>query len=554
MTVEALATEAERAPGLDGTTLCEAFQLSAAHFADRVALRTAGGDVELTWAAYADRVRRVAGGLAELGIGRGDTVAMMLCNRPEFHVVDTAALHLGATPFSVYNSSPAEQVEYLFGNAENRVVVTERRFEELVRAVRAPAVEHVVVLEDGLPDAPFPGFEESWRAVAPEDLATLIYTSGTTGPPKGVQLTHGNLMFTCNAYAPVLRLRPAGRLVSYLPSAHIADRFFGYYAGLVSGATMTCVSDPAQVVAALPDARPTGVLAVPRIWEKVKAALEGKGVTDPASMTEEERAAIREGLGLDEADWAGSGAAPIAPEVLEYFMALGLPIVEGWAMSETACSGTINPPTAIKVGTVGRALPGIELSVAQDGELLLRGPNVMVGYRGEPEKTAEAIDPDGWLHTGDVAEIDADGYVKLVDRKKELIINAAGKNMSPANIEQRLKASSPLIGQACAIGDRRPYNVALIVLDPDGAAAYAAKCGLSDASPAALACDGGVCDTVAAAVEQANSHLSRVEQIKRFAILPVDWLPDGDELTPTMKLKRRVIVEKYAEQIESLYA
>jgi long-chain acyl-CoA synthetase len=223
-------------------------------------------------------------------------------------------------------------------------------------------------------------------------------------------------------------------------------------------------------------------------------------------------------------------------------------------MSELSCCATVNPPDAIKIGTCGPPLPGVELDLAEDGELLCRGEIVMAGYRGEPEKTAETIDPDGWLHTGDVATIDEDGYVSIVDRKKELIINAAGKNMSPANIESRLKSAHPLIGQAMAIGDRRPYNVALLVLDPDGCAVYAAEHGLSDPSPAALARDGRVRDAVAEAVDAANAHLSRVEQIKRFELLETDWEPGGDELTPTMKLKRRPIAEKYAEQIEALYA
>ena len=544
----------ERAPGLDGGTLCEAFQISAARFADLPALRTPGDGQLLTWAQYAERVRRISCGLARLGVERGDTVGMMLVNRPEFHLVDTAALHLGAIPFSVYNSSAPEQIEYLFANAGNRIVVTERRFVDAIRAVNAPSVEHVVVLEDGLPEADHPEFEPTWRAVAPGDIATLIYTSGTTGPPKGVQITHANLMWTLNAWSTIVVMRPAGRVMSYLPCAHVADRFFAHYWSLGSGSTITCVDDPANLLAATGDARPTGLLLVPRIWEKIRAALEAKGLTDPTAVPDEAKAAVRGQLGLDQADWLATGAAPIAPAVLEYFMALGLPIREGWAMSETSCIGTVNPADAVRVGTVGKPAPGIELEVADDGELLLRGPNVMIGYRNDPEKTAEAIDRDGWLHTGDVAEIDADGYVTIVDRKKELIINAGGKNMSPANIEQQLKASSPLIGQACAIGDMRPYNVALLVLDPDGAAAYAAANGLPDASPAVLAVNDEVRAAIAAAVAEANTHLSRVEQIKRFSVLPVDWLPDSDELTPTMKLKRRVIVKKYAADIDALYA
>jgi long-chain acyl-CoA synthetase len=322
---------------------------------------------------------------------------------------------------------------------------------------------------------------------------------------------------------------------------------------LATGSALTSIGDPAGLLVGLADARPTGWLAVPRIWEKFKAALEANGIGDPARLPEAQRAAVRAQLGLDRADWVLSGGAPIAPPVLEYFLALGLPIVEGWAMSETSCAGTINPPGQIRAGTVGRALPGIELALAEDGELLLRGPNVMSGYRNDPVQTAGAIGPGGWLHTGDLATIDADGYATITGRKKELIINAAGKNMSPANIEQQLTASSPLIGQACAIGDRRPYNVALIVLDPDAATAYANARGLPDASAAALAADPDLHATIAAAVESANTHLSRPEQIKRFAVLPADWLPDSDELTPTLKLKRRTIARKYATQIDALY-
>jgi long-subunit acyl-CoA synthetase (AMP-forming) len=299
--------------------------------------------------------------------------------------------------------------------------------------------------------------------------------------------------------------------------------------------------------------RPTVWGSVPRIWEKLKAALEAQGVTDPAALNEEQRAAIREKLGLDQCAWLIVGAAPTPVEVLEYFAALGLPICELWGMSETSSCATINPPDRIKVGTCGPPLKGVELKLADDGELLVRGEIVMKGYRGDPVKTAEAIDDDGWLHTGDVAEIDADGYVKIVDRKKELIINAAGKNMSPVNIESRLKTSHALIGTAVAVGDRRPYNVALIVLDPDACGAFAREYGIDDPSPAALARDARVQEAIAAGIEDANTHLSRVEQIKKWCLLETEWQPGGDELTPTMKLKRRPIEQKYAAEIDRLY-
>jgi long-chain acyl-CoA synthetase len=550
MTVTHSRAQAEESAAYEAATLCEAFQATVAARADAPALRTVGETGALTWGEYGERVARIAGGLARLGVRRGDAVALMLVNRPEFNLLDMALLHLGATPFSIYNTSSPEQIAYLFENAETRLVLTERRFVDVLRA--AGSGVEILAIEDGLPDGAHPDFETAWRAVEPSDIATLIYTSGTTGPPKGVQLSHGNLMFALDAYRRSVPTSTAGRYVSYLPCAHIADRFLAYYVAIPTGSSITSVADPTGLLAALVDTRPTTLLGVPRIWEKIRAALEAKGLTDPAALPEEAKAATRAALGLDQAEWLLCGAAPIPPETLEYLMALGLPIVEGWAMSETACAGTVNPLDAPRLGTVGKPVEGIELKLAEDGELLMRGANVMVGYRNDPERTAEALDPDGWLRTGDIAEIDADGYVRIVDRKKELIINAAGKNMSPANIEQKLKCASPLIGQACVIGDGRPYNVALLVLDPDGAAAYAQAHGL-EPDLAVLAADPGVLALIGAAVEAANARLSRVEQIKRYTVLGVDWLPDGEELTPTMKLKRRGVSAKYATEIEALY-
>jgi long-subunit acyl-CoA synthetase (AMP-forming) len=301
------------------------------------------------------------------------------------------------------------------------------------------------------------------------------------------------------------------------------------------GATVTPVADPTQVFAVVAQVRPTALGGVPRVWEKLKAALEASGAADAPPEQ------LRARLGLDEAAWLGVGAAPTPVEVLEFFEARGMPIYEVWGMSETSCIVTTNRPGAVRFGSVGQPIEGMELWIADDGELLVRGPLVMAGYRNRPDLTAEAIDADGWLHTGDVARIDDDGFVWIVDRKKELIINAAGKNMSPANIEARLKASGPLIGQACVVGDRRPYNVALLVLDPDTAA------GLDPEDPAVVA-------RVQEEVDAANAHLARVEQIKRFRLLAAEWLPGGDELTPTMKLKRRPIAAKYAGEIDALYA
>jgi long-chain acyl-CoA synthetase len=572
-------------------TLCEAFQRTASVDPDAIALRTPGGAVEITWREHAQRVRRIAEGLAALGVRRGDTVALMMTNRPEFNLCDTAAIHLGATPFSVYNTSPANQITHLFENADNRVVICEATFLDQVTAAGGK-VEHIVCVDRDAPgtialsdleqrrDDTF-DFDASWRAVGPEDVLTLIYTSGTTGPPKGVEMTHANMLAEIEAMTAVLPVASTDRVVSYLPSAHAADRVLTHYLQMTLGPQITCIADLSQLVPSLSDIRPTIWAAVPRVWEKLETALESRIDAEPdaglrqnllraiATGRRKVRAeqaaingtgpgpddelladyrkadahflsAIRRQVGLDEVRWSMSGAAPISIDVLEFFGAIGLPICEALGVSELSGLVTVNSPDRTKLGTVGPALPGVELMCADDGELLCRGPLVMRGYRKEPEKTAEAIDAAGWLHTGDVAEIDDDGYVRIVDRKKELIINAAGKNMSPAAIESALKSSSRLIGQAVAIGDRRPYNVALIVLDPEVAASFA-----DDTARAA---------EVDRAIDAANTCLSRVEQVKRYAVLDGEWLAGGDELTPTMKLKRKPIVHKYAAEIEALYA
>jgi long-chain acyl-CoA synthetase len=595
--------ERVRPRALDASTMCEAFQITVAERSGEVALRTIQDGVSITFAEYGERVERLACGLHGLGVRRGDTVGFMLTNRPEFHLIDAAAMHLGATPFSIYNTSSPEQIAYLLADAGNRVFVVEAGFLETARAAAAQGggVEHLVVLDgsaDGTiafselevhePPADF-DFEATWRAVQPDDLLTLIYTSGTTGPPKGVQLTHANELAECRGVDAVGRPSDGGSVVSFLPAAHIADRGLSHYGQMAWGHTITCCPEVTQVFAHVVDAQPTFFGAVPRVWEKLKAALEAgieaepddtvraatkraielgiqkvrleqAGEPVPAELAEAyERAEqavyskIREKIGLGRAEWYMIGAAPCPIEVLEFFAAIGIPIGEVWGMSETTSVATIVPPDNLRLGTVGPPMPGVELRLADDGELLVRGATVMAGYRNQPEKTAETIDPDGWLHTGDIAEIDDAGFVKIVDRKKELIINAAGKNMSPANIEQQLKQGSILIGQAVAIGDGRPYNVALIVLDPDTSAAFAAQHEIADPSPEAMAGEAAVREEVAAGVERANSHLSRVEQIKRFTILGCDWAPAGDELTPTMKLKRRPISEKYAAEIEALY-
>jgi long-chain acyl-CoA synthetase len=611
MKVEPLGVPAARQHALEGATLCEAFEATVARQPHAPALRSWDGTVELSWGEYAERAARIAAGLAGIGLAHRQTVALMLSNRPEFHLCDTAALHLGATPFSIYNTSAPEQITHLFANAGNRVVICEQQFLSRVLAARAgTAVEHVICID--APDARAqategtvtlseleadPGefdLEARWRAVAPEDVLTLIYTSGTTGPPKGAEITHASMLAMIEAWTSIMPAGPEDRLLSYLPAAHIVDRMTGHYLGMTHGVQLSCVADPGSLPAALREVRPTLWIAVPRVWEKLQAALQTAIASDPdeqrraaargaialgerkvkaeqvaiagagdgpdAQLLDEYARAdrlalgrLRGQLGLDRARFCCSGAAPASPGTLEFFGAIGLEICEGWGMTELSGVGSANPPGAAKHGTVGPPLPGVEVRLADDGELLCRAASTMRGYRADPEQTAEAIDADGWLHTGDIAQFDADGYLRIVDRKKELIINAAGKNMSPANIEAALKSSTALIGQCICVGDRRPYNVALIVLDPDAATAFAAEHRLEQDTLAALAADDQLRAAVGAAVERANATLARIEEIKRFAILPCDWLADGDELTPTMKLKRKPIEDKYAREIDALY-
>ena len=581
-------------------TMCEAFQRTASIDPDAVALRTPGDTQTMTWREYAAQVRKVAAGLAGLGVRRGDTVSLMMGNRIEFYPLEVGAQHVGATSFSVYNTLPAEQLTYLFENAGTKVAICEEQYVDRIRASGA-AIEHIVCI-DGSPAgtisvddlyAAAPAdfdFESTWRAVQPDDVVTLIYTSGTTGNPKGVEMTHTNLLFEGYGLDAVLGIQFGDRITSFLPSAHIADRMTALYAQEMFGTQITVVSDGRAIAAALPDVRPTVWGAVPRVWEKLKAGIEfavsheeddakrqamewamsvaakrsaalltGEPMSDEvaaewAKADELVLSQLRERLGFGELRWALSGAAPIPKETLAFYSGIGIPLAELWGMSELSCAATVIHPREARLGAVGKLLPGLEGKIADDGEYLVRGPLVMKGYRKEPAKTAEAIDEDGWLHTGDICEVDADGYVRIVDRKKELIINAAGKNMSPANIENTILAACDMVGVMIAIGDGRPYNTALLVFDADSVGPYAAQHGLSDASPEALAADPEVVARIAAGVAAGNAKLSRVEQIKRFRILPALWEPGGDEITLTMKLKRKPIMTKYAGEIEQLYS
>lgn len=580
-------------------SLCAHFQQRVAELGNDVAIRRADNTPALTWTQYGAQVRQVAAGLAAIGVGRGDVVGLMLTNRPEFHVVDAAVMHLGATTFSVYNTNTSAQIAYLFTNAEPTVVITEPQFLPRVQEASIGISVRQLVCIDEQTDATITlddlvaggaadfDFEAAWQGVGRDDVLTLIYTSGTTGNPKGVELTHGNLLYQLEVITDVIGDLSRGRVISYLPDAHLINRWICQYAPMYFGITVTDVDNPKTLLGALGTVHPTFFVAVPMLWYKIKGSIEAtianesgaKGalgrwalaagkkkaaaIVAGRSLNPFDQAAasvadalvlskVRAKLGLDELVSAVSGAAPIDVAALEFMLALGVPVMEAWGMSETSAVTTVNPIGAPKYGTVGKAIPGTEVQLAADGEVLIRGAGVMRGYRNDPTRTAEAVDDQGWIHTGDIGILDQ-GYLTIVDRKKELIINSGGKNMSPSNIEGALKSASPLIGSAAAIGDNRPHIAALITLDPEAAAGFAARAGITDPTPELLAAHPAIRSALAEAVADANKRLSRVEHIRTWEVLPQYWIPGGDELTPTMKLKRVPISKKYATQIDALY-
>jgi long-chain acyl-CoA synthetase len=570
---------------------------------DAVALRRRVGDdyETMTWAEYAEGAARVAAGLAALGVGRGDRVVLLIANRPEFHVADVGVLLLGATPISVYNSSSADQAAYLLGHCEAKVaIVDDAAHFDRIHSIREslPALEHVLLIDDVEVDDPAvhrwgdllthePVSIDDAAAVArPDELATVIYTSGTTGPPKGVMLDHANVTWTVDSLQARLGRDVTGyRIVSYLPMAHIAERLVTHYGGVHFAFEVTTVADIRMLGAELGATRPQLLFGVPRTYEKIHSGIQAVLAVDPARAevfrhaldlgarvaalhaedlepddalraehVQAEQEVLRPArmlLGLDDVQFAVTAAAPITVELLTFFRALGVPLSELYGLSESTGPMTWEPHQ-VRLGSVGTAIPGMELVLGADGEVLGRGGNVFRGYLGDPGRSAEAVDAEGWLHTGDIGTIDADGYLRIVDRKKELIITAGGKNISPANIEAALKAE-PLIGQACVIGDGRPHLVALIVPDPDVVSTWATSGGIDGSSLEELAQHPGLRAELAREVASANRRFSGVEQVRNFAVLGHEWLPDSDELTPTMKLKRKPIAAKYAAVIDSLY-
>jgi long-subunit acyl-CoA synthetase (AMP-forming) len=579
-------------------SLSAAFVAKANARPDATALSVFGSDERLTWREWHDRGVAVAGGLEALGVRRGDRVGLLLGTRVEFNITDVGALLLGAIPFSLYVTSAVGQLREIVDNAEPKVLITEAalvgKARELV-ATGDTSIERIVVVEaDAVQDgelslAELEGLAADDFDVAAavagttrEDLGTLVYTSGTTGPPKGVEFRHGAMMDCLDSIRQRFATGEDDRAIAYLPMAHIAERIFGHYAAFVYGYEVTALADLTKLGPALHSVRPTRFFGVPRIYEKLLAAVHRfASESDDAAALEaawqRRLALVRDGrgwmavddddakdletlkplaalTGLDNAHFLAVAGAPSSLSMLEEITALGIPINEFYGSSEAnivCCS----PPEDIRLGTSGKPLAGAEFALAEDGELIIKGPTVTPGYFRDPERTAEAFDADGWFLTGDIATIDDDGYVSIVDRKKALIINSAGKNMSPANIEQAIKGGQPLISQVFAIGDRQPYNVALIVLDRDGLAVFAKASGLDPEEDfAVLSQRPEVRSALQAAVESGNEKLSRVEQIKRFEVLDHDWLPGGPQLTPTNKVKRREVAEQYADVAAALYA
>ena len=594
---------------VSGKTVCTIFGDAAKKWADLPALRWKrdGEWHSLDWKGYRAEVAAVTVALNGLGFGPGQFGLIMARNVPEHVIADLGIVHAGGAAVSVYNTLAPEQVEYLANHSEASVAfVEDEAYLAKFLQIRSstPKLRHIILIRGEAPEgvlswdslvaegraayARDPGaFEAASRAVGPEDTVGLIYTSGTTGPPKGVVYSHNNIVWTLESARRVLELHNE-TLVSYLPLAHVAERFTSQWGSIYNGHEVYLCPDVAELLPYLLEAKPTAFVGVPRVWEKLMAGVnagigaepdeakrqmaqgalaasiqayklkrDGQPVPDElASVVERAQPLfmlLRSKIGLDRCHLAITSTAPCRPEVHEFWAALGMPLYEVWGMSELTGPATTVPINDHRAPSVGVPMPGVEARLGDDGELLIRGGNVMVGYYRDPEKTAEAIDSDGWVHSGDIAQIGPDGHYRIVDRKKELIITSSGKNISPANLEAVAK-SSPIIGQAVAIGDGHSFITVLVVLDPQVAPMWGKAHGIASSSMSELAEHPSTIAEVRRALTIANTHLSRIEQFKRFTILPDEWSPESEELTPTMKLKRRVIHTKYKSQVDAMYA
>ncbi len=595
----------QRGSGGTGVGTLGGMLLGAAATYEGVALRerSGAGWAEISYTELGRTARDIAKGLLALGIEVGDRVAILANTRPEWTIVDMGAFCAGAVVAPIYHTNSPEECAYVLGDSEARVIFCEDE-EQLAKILSVhsdcPRLEHIVLIEGrndkamsldelqaGGAELPDAAVDERVELVVPDDAATLIYTSGTTGPPKGCVLTHGNILDATRAYEERLDLRLPGVPIvffMFLPLAHSLARIIEMCALDMGGTLVFWQRRPELLLEDLREARPTYLPSVPRVFEKIYSAansgaaegplpkrvvfdwavrtgervraLERTGRRVPALQAWRHRIADRlvlshvRALFGGELRLAASGAAPISKEVLEFFDACGVLVLEGWGMTETAAAGTINTIDELRFGSVGRPLPGVELRLAADGELLMRGPSVFQGYFKNEEATREVLD-DGWLSTGDLAAIDENGFVSIIGRKKELIITSSGKNISPANIENALKRHR-WISQAVVFGDNRPYLVALLTLDPDEAPRLAERFGI-ETDAAAMAQDESVRAELQAVVTEANTHFARIEQIKRFAILDRDLTQARGELTPTLKLKRSVAYQEFADLFSGLY-
>ncbi|QSQ21433.1 AMP-binding protein [Pyxidicoccus parkwayensis] len=604
------AMEAQCHSQADKLTLPLLLQRNAAEYADAPALTA--GDKTLTWAELRERTASLARGLGTLGLKRGERMMIMMSLRPEHWLIDYAAAHLAAISCTAYQTLSTEQVGYVARHSGATVVVLEGA-DEVSRWLPVlgtlKALKRVIVLDaSAIPagDSRFVSFaeveadgrvlhqknpslfEDGWKGIRPDDAISMIYTSGTTGDPKGVVLSHRNVFYEAIAVdlaAPV-PMRVAS--VAYLPLAHIGERELGLYRALYKALHVHICTDPVGVVPLLARSRAPAFFGVPRLWEKLAAGLRvkmdalepqkrepilaahavameafrlrGSGKQVPEELQQKVEVAearvlkpLRQSMGLDALQWASSGSAPIPVDILEYLGGFGLEILEVWGMSETTGCATINMPGDFRVGAVGRTIPGVEIRLAEDGEIFVRGPIVFLGYLSAEGDIVSATDADGWLATGDIGTVDADGFLSITDRKKELLITSHGKNIAPSKIEGMLRAH-PLVGQAMAIGDMRPYVTALISLDPEAAPLWAKARGVVANTLAELIEAPVVRAELESLVAATNARLSRAEQVKRFHVVSEAWSPATDEITLTLKLKRRVILERYSERIASLYA
>jgi long-chain acyl-CoA synthetase len=544
----------------------------------------------------------IARGLMSLGIEAGDRVAILGLTSAAWTLADCGSQCAAAVVAPVYHTNSPEECAYVLGHSEARLIFCENDAQAAkVRQVRErlPALEHIVLFEGTASDAitldelrlrgaevPPDAVRERLGQVSPDDVATLVYTSGTTGPPKGCMLTHRNFLETTRKYAEQLRFNDTHSLYQFLPLAHVLARVAQAVALSVGARVIYWTGDPTKIVDELAESGPTHFPAVPRIYEKVHGVVVGRMADGPAPQRALFEWAVSRGLNARRALRQGKlpgfvndfeyrladhlvlskvrrvfgpglqlgmvGAAPVAPELLEFFDACGVLVLEGYGLTESCAAATINTVDAVRFGTVGKPLPGTEVSISEDGQVLLRGPHVFKGYFKDDEATAETFTPDGWLITGDLGAITDDGFLKITGRKKDLIITSSGKNITPVNIESALR-DSRYITEAVVFGDNRQYLVAVVTLDRDEAVKLARRLGI-DTDPASIAADARVHAEIQKEVDAVNANLARIEQVKRFAILDHDFSQADGELTPTLKIKRAFVYEKYGDVFAGLYA